>query len=200
MSNENQALWYVVHTYSGYENKVVENIQRLVEYRSLQDLIFETKIPTEIVVDTQEEADDYVDSFEPEYDDDGNEVVKAPKEAKPKEHKLFPSYVLVKMIMNDDTWHVIRNIRGVTGFVGPGSKPVPLTEAEVEALGVDVRVRKTEIAVGDRVMIVSGLFVGAEAVVNEIDEASGKIKVTAVVNGREANIELGIKEVEPEKA
>ena len=103
------------------------------------------------------------------------------------------------MIMNDDTWHVIRNIRGVTGFVGPGSRPVPLTEAEVEALGVDVRVRKAEIAVGDRVMIVSDLFVGSAAVVNEIDEASGRIKVTAVVSGRETNLELGIKEVEPEK-
>ncbi len=196
MSNENKGLWYVVHTYSGYENKVAENIERLVSYRGLQDLIFETRIPTEIVVDTQEEADDYLDSLEPEYDDDGNEIKKAPKEVKPKEHKMFPSYVLVKMVMNDDTWHVVRNIRGVTGFVGPGSRPVPLTEAEVEALGVDVRIREAAYNVGDSVMVVAGLFAGSVATVKEIDAAANRIKVTALVGGRETVVELGANEVE----
>ena len=166
MTNEAQALWYVVHTYSGYENKVAENIQRLVEYRGLQNLIFETRIPTEIVVDSQEEADDYLYSMgEPEYDDDGNEIKKAPKEKKPTEHKMFPSYVLVKMVMNDESWHVIRNIRGVTGFVGPGSRPVPLTEEEVAALGVDVRVRQAAYDVGDSVIVVSGFLAGSIATV-----------------------------------
>ena len=199
MSNEAQALWYVVHTYSGYENKVAENIERLVEYRGLQNLIFETKIPTEIVVDTQEEADDYLDSLEnePEYDDDGNEVKKAPKEKQPTEHKMFPSYVLVKMIMNDESWHVVRNIRGVTGFVGPGSRPVPLTEAEVAALGVDVRVRESAYNVGDSVIVVAGFLAGSVATVKEIDTASGRIKVAALIGGKETNVEMNANEVEP---
>ena len=200
MTNEAQALWYVVHTYSGYENKVAENIQRLVEYRGLQDLIFETRIPTEIVVDSQEEADDYLYSMgEPEYDDDGNEIKKAPKEKKPTEHKMFPSYVLVKMIMNDESWHVIRNIRGVTGFVGLGSRPVPLTEEEVAALGVDVRVRQAAYDVGDSVIVVSGFLAGSIATVKEIDSASGRIKVAALINGRETNVEMNANEVEPLK-
>lgn len=202
MSNEEQALWYVVHTYSGYENKVAENIRRLVDYRGLENLIFETRIPTEIVVDTQEEADDYLFSAseeEPEYDDDGNEIVKAPKEKKPTEHKMFPSYVLVKMIMNDESWHVIRNIRGVTGFVGPGSRPVPLTEQEVAALGVDVRVRESAYNVGDSVIVVAGFLAGSIATVKEIDAAAGRIKVTAIINGKETNVEMNANEVEPLK-
>lgn len=202
MSNEEQALWYVVHTYSGYENKVAENIRRLVDYRGLENLIFETRIPTEIVVDTQEEADDYLFSAseeEPEYDDDGNEIVKAPKEKKPTEHKIFPSYVLVKMIMNDESWHVIRNIRGVTGFVGPGSRPVPLTEQEVAALGVDVRVRESAYNVGDSVIVVAGFLAGSIATVKEIDAAAGRIKVTAIINGKETNVEMNANEVEPLK-
>ena len=199
MSNEAQALWYVVHTYSGYENKVAENIERLVEYRGLQDLIFETRIPTEIVVDSQEEADDYLDSMNVEYDDDGNEIKKAPKEKKPTEHKMFPSYVLVKMIMNDESWHVVRNIRGVTGFVGPGSRPVPLTEAEVAALGVDVRVREAAYNVGDSVIVVAGFLAGSIATVKEIDQNTGRIKVAALINGRETNVEMNANEVEPLK-
>ena len=198
MSNEAQALWYVVHTYSGYENKVAENIERLVEYRGLQSLIFETRIPTEIVVDSQEEADDYLSSSaEPEYDDDGNEIKKAPKEKKPTEHKMFPSYVLVKMVMNDESWHVVRNIRGVTGFVGPGSRPVPLTEAEVAALGVDVRVREAAYSVGDSVIVVAGFLAGSVATVKEINNETGRIKVAALIGGKETNVEMNANEVEP---
>ena len=216
MSNEAQALWYVVHTYSGYENKVAENIKRMVESRNLGDLIFETRIPTEIVVDTQEEADDYLDPAE----DDGEEVSeddyfddededdesgeakkrrKKTKEKKPTEHKMFPSYVLVKMIMNDESWHVVRNIRGVTGFVGPGSKPVPLTDDEASALGVDVRVRKPEYTVGDSVIVVAGFLAGSIATVKEIDEAAGRIKVAALINGKETNVDMSASEVEPLK-
>ena len=216
MSNEAQALWYVVHTYSGYENKVAENIKRMVESRNLGDLIFETRIPTEIVVDTQEEADDYLDPaeddgeevseddyFDGEDEDDESGEAKKRKtmtqEKKPTEHKMFPSYVLVKMIMNDESWHVVRNIRGVTGFVGPGSKPVPLTDDEVSALGVDVRVRKPEYTVGDSVIVVAGFLAGSIATVKEIDEAAGRIKVAALINGKETNVDMSASEVEPLK-
>ena len=109
-----EAKWYVAHTYSGYENKVKANIDKTIENRHLEDQIFEVRVPLEEVVEVK------------------NGVKKTTMK------KLFPGYVLVNMIMNDDTWYVVRNTRGVTGFVGPGSKPVPLTEREVEALGVEV--------------------------------------------------------------
>lgn len=106
LQNETTPLWYVIHTYSGYENKVATNIEKIVENRGLQNMIFDVRIPTETVVEKTE------------------------KEEKEIERKLFPSYVLVKMVMNDESWHIIRNTTGVTGFVGPGSRPVPLTEEE----------------------------------------------------------------------
>lgn len=109
----NEALWYVVHTYSGYENKVATDLQTMVDNRRLQDLICDIKVPTEMV---------------PEIKDGKEHMV---------ERKLFPGYVLVKMIMNDDTWYVVRNTRGCTGFVGPASKPVPLSPEEVEKMGVE---------------------------------------------------------------
>lgn len=210
MSNEQAALWYVIHTYSGYENKVAANIQRMVETRGLENLIFETRIPTEILVDSEEEADayrggdDYIDEPERDANDEDAEdaeekASKKAKTAKPTEHKLFPSYVLVKMIMNDETWHIVRNIRGVTGFVGPGSKPVPLTDKEVEALGVEIHVRGPAFAVGDSVMVVAGLIAGSVATVEAIDEAAGRIKITANIGGRETAVELDANEVEPLK-
>lgn len=205
MSNESQALWYVVHTYSGYENKVADNINRFIENHGFGNVIFETRIPTEIVVDSQEEADEYLESLEDTdlLDEDEKAALekKKSKEKKPVEHKLFPSYVLVKMIMNDESWHIIRNIRGVTGFVGPGSRPVPLTEAEVAALGVDteVRVREMQYAVGDSVIVVAGFLAGSIATVREIDEENGRIKVTALIAGKETNIEMNASEVEPLK-
>ena len=122
------AKWYVVHTYSGYENKVATSIENAVENRKLHDLIQEVRVPTETVVEIK--------------DDKKREV----------ERKLFPSYVLVKMIMTDDSWYVVRNIRGVTGFVGPGSKPVPLTDEEVARLGVDTGKVEVNFAVGDSVL------------------------------------------------
>ena len=212
MSNEQAALWYVIHTYSGYENKVAANIERMVETRGLENLIFETRIPTEILVDSEEEADeyrkgdDYVDEDDVSEADKGDDytddedIAKKRKTGKPTEHKLFPSYVLVKMIMNDETWHIGRNIRGVTGFVGPGSKPVPLTEREVEALGVEVHVRKPAYAVGDSVMVVAGLIAGSIATVEEIDESTGRIKIKANIGGRETAVELDANEVEPLKS
>lgn len=208
MSNEAKALWYVIHTYSGYENKVAANIQRMIETRGLQDLIFETRIPTEIVMagePDEDEDEEYEEESASLYDfDDENETESKPKkrvkrEKKEQEHKLFPSYVLVKMVMNDETWHVVRNIRGCTGFVGPGSKPVPLTDKEVEALGVEVRVRKLAYAVGDSVMVVAGFLAGALATVKEIHEDTGRIKVDANIDGREAVVELNMSDVEPVK-
>lgn len=198
MSNE-AALWYVIHTYSGYENKVAENIQRMVETRGLENLIFETRIPTEIVVDSEEEADDYINSAK-SGDEENSEDQASKKEKKPVEHKLFPSYVLIKMVMNDATWHIVRNIRGVTGFVGPGSKPVPLTDKEVEALGVEVRVKERAYSVGDSVMVVAGFIAGSIATVDEINEATGRIKITANIGGRETAVELDANEVEPLKS
>lgn len=129
----NEALWYVVHTYSGYENKVATDLQTMVENRRLQDLICDIKVPTEMV---------------PEIKDGKERMV---------EHKLFPGYVLVKMVMNDDTWYVVRNTRGCTGFVGPASKPVPLTAEEVEKMGVEKAAPLTvDFKVGDTVQITAG--------------------------------------------
>ena len=209
MSNE-MAQWYVIHTYSGYENKVAANIQKMIEMRGLENLIFETRIPTEVLVESEQDADEYLinaafedetESTEDDEDDAGSEKAKKrKKDQKPVEHKLFPSYVLIKMIMNDETWHIVRNIRGVTGFVGPGSKPVPLTEKEVEALGVEVRVRKPSYAVGDSVMVVAGFIAGSVATVNEINEATGRIKITANIGGRETVVEMAANEVEPLKS
>ena len=188
----------MIHTYSGYENKVAANIQRMVETRGLENLIFETRIPTEILVDSEEEADEYRKGDD--YTDDEGNAPKKRKTGKPMEHKRFPSYVLVKMIMNDETWHIVRNIRGVTGFVGPGSKPVPLTDREVEALGVEVHVRKPAYEVGDSVRVVAGLIAGSIATVEEIDESTGRIKIKANIGGRETAVELDANEVEPLKS
>ena len=127
-----EAKWYVVHTYSGYENKVKEDLEKTVENRSLQDLILEVKYPTEEVVEMK---------------DSKRKVV---------QRKLFPGYVMVKMIMNDNTWYVVRNTRGVTGFVGPGSKPIPLSDEEVTAMGVEHIPIELDIVVGESVRVVSG--------------------------------------------
>ena len=168
-----EARWYVVHTYSGYENKVAENIKKAVENRQLHDLISEVLVPTETVKEIK--------------DNKAREV----------ERKIFPSYVLVKMIMTDDSWYVVRNIRGVTGFVGPGSKPVPLTEKEVEALGVDRGQIEVTYSVGDSVRIIDGYLDGFIGVVDEIDMEREVVKVTVSMFGRETPAELEIGQVSP---
>lgn len=126
--------WYVVHTYSGYENKVMTNLVKIVENRGLGHLIFDVKVPVETVVEKKGDAEKEVES------------------------KIFPGYVLVKMIMTEESWHVVRNITGVTGFVGPGSRPTPLLDSEVEALGIDEKKVKFMLSVGDEVKIDGGLF------------------------------------------
>lgn len=168
-----EAKWYVVHTYSGYENKVATNIEKAVENRKLHDLIGEVLVPTETVKEIK--------------DNKAREV----------ERKIFPGYVLVKMIMTDDSWYVVRNIRGVTGFVGPGSKPVPLTEKEVEALGVGREQVEVNYGAGDSVRIIEGYLDGFIGVVDEIDKERGTVKVTVSMFGRETPVELELGQVSP---
>ena len=165
------ARWYVVHTYSGYENKVAQNIEKIVENRGLRDQILDVKVPTGIFTEMK--------------DDKKVEV----------ERKLFPGYVLIKMVMNEDTWYIARNTRGVTGFVGPGSKPVPLTEAEVEALGVEVREVEVSYSEGDTVKVIDGSFEGFTGKVSEISKERGKVSVLITMMGRETPVEFDLDQV-----
>ena len=165
------AKWYVVHTYSGYENKVATSIENAVENRKLHDLIQEVRVPTETVVEIK--------------DDKKREV----------ERKLFPSYVLVKMIMTDDSWYVVRNIRGVTGFVGPGSKPVPLTDEEVARLGVDTGKVEVNFAVGDSVSVVSGYLDGFIGTVEALDPEKNSVRVVVSMMGKDVPVELELGQV-----
>ena len=162
-----QARWYVVHTYSGYENKVAATIQKTVDNRGLEDLIADVRVPMETVK---------------EYKDDNT--------VKEVERKLFPGYVLIKMRMTDESWYIVRNTRGVTSFVGPGSKPVALTEDEVAALGVEKIEIKLSYEVGDSVKVIDGPLEGFVGVVDEIDFAQKAVKVTVSMFGRETPVEL----------
>ncbi len=164
--------WYVIHTYSGYENKVAQNIEKVVENQGFQDLIFEVRVPTETVV---------------EYKDDKKREV---------ERKIFPGYVLVKMILTDDSWYVVRNIRGVTGFVGPGSKPIPLTEKEIEDLGVEMKTVEVDYQVGNNVKIIHGPLEGFIGKVEELDVDKDKVSVTVSMFGRDTLVELQLGQVE----
>ncbi len=168
-----EAKWYVVHTYSGYENKVASNLATTVENRHLEDWIKEISVPTETVVEIGK-------------DNKKKEV----------ERKLFPGYVLVKMVMTDDSWFVVRNIRGCTGFVGPNGKPVPLTEAEIASLGVEKKEIEIAYAVGDTVRIVAGPLEGFSGKVDEIDREQGKTRVTVSMFGRETPVELELGQAE----
>ena len=167
------ANWYVVHTYSGYENTVKATIEKYVENRNMHELIHEISIPLETVT---------------EITDNG------PKEV---ERKVFPGYVLVKMVMNDETWHVVRNIRGVTGFLGEGNKAIPLSEADVAALGVEKREVVVSYELGDTVRITDGALESFLGTVDEIDLDSGKVRVVVSMFGRETPVELELDQVEP---
>ncbi len=171
LPQESTPLWYVVHTYSGYENKVATNIEKIVENRGLEDLILAVNVPVEKVIETTDKGEKEI------------------------ERKLFPSYVLVKMVMNDETWHIIRNTTGVTGFVGPGSRPVPLTDEEVERMGVEVRTIEIKFAVGDSVRITDGPLSGFIGLVEEISADLKKVKVSASLFGRETKVELNSNQV-----
>lgn len=167
-----QARWYVVHTFSGYENKVATNLETMVENRKLQDWIHEIRVPTELVSETK--------------DGKTREV----------ERKIFPGYVLVKMVMTDDSWYVVRNTRGCTGFVGPNGKPVPLTDEEVAALGVERHEVSIDYQVGDTVRIVDGPLENFSGVVDAIDVEKNKVHVTISMFGRETPVELELNQAE----
>ena len=166
------ARWYVVHTYSGYENKVASNLETTVENRQLHDLIQEIRVPTETVTEVK--------------DGKQREV----------ERKIFPGYVLVKMVMTDESWYIVRNIRGCTGFVGPSSKPIPLTDAEVARLGVESREVEVSYAIGDSVQIIDGPMEGFVGTVEKLDAEKNSVRVMVSMFGRETPVELELNQVE----
>ena len=165
--------WYVVHTYSGYENKVKANIEKTIENRKLQDQIFEVRVPLQDVIEMKGGVKKNVSK------------------------KMFPGYVLVNMIMNDDTWYVIRNTRGVTGFVGPGSEPVPLTEAEMRNLGISGNEEEIQIdvEVGDLIEVISGAWEGRESVVRDINLNKQTVTIELDMFGRETSVEIGFSDI-----
>lgn len=158
--------WYVVHTYSGYENKVKANLEKTVENNGLEDLIHEVKVPVEEVV----------------------EIKNGKKRIVPR--KIYPGYVLVKMQMTDDSWYVVRNTRGVTGFVGPGSKPIPLSEQEIASMGVDAPPVRWDLAIGEEVHIMDGPLESFIGKVEDIDTVTQKVRVLVSMFGRDTTVEL----------
>lgn len=168
-----EARWYVIHTYSGYENKVASNLMTTAENRGMQDMILEVKVPTETVTEIK--------------DDKTKEV----------ERKLYPGYVFVKMIYTDETWYIVRNVRGCTGFVGPSSKPIPLTEAEVYRMGVETRVVEVSYDVGDSVRIIDGPLEDFIGTVEELNTDKNYVRVIVSMFGRETPVELELNQAEP---
>ena len=168
-----EAKWYVVHTYSGYENKVKANIEKAIENRHLEDLIFEVKVPMEDVVEVK------------------NGVKKQVQK------KLFPGYVLVNMIMDDDTWYVVRNTRGVTGFVGPGSKPVPISEAEMARLTSSGETQKVvmDVNVGDQVQLIRGAWADTTGIVSAVNQQKQTVTIPVELFGRSTPVEISFSDV-----
>ena len=166
-----EAKWYVVHTYSGYENKVKANIDKTIENRHLEDQILEVRVPMQDVVELK------------------NGVQKATQK------KMFPGYVLIHMIMNDDTWYVVRNTRGVTGFVGPGSKPVPLTDAEMAPLGIQRDDIVVDFEVGDTIQVIAGAWADTVGVIQTINVQKQRLTINVELFGRETPVEISFAEV-----
>ena len=166
-----EAQWYVVHTYSGYENKVKVDIEKTIENRGLQDQILEVSVPLEEVIELKNGAQKQV------------------------ERKMFPGYVLIHMIMNDDTWYVVRNTRGVTGFVGPGSKPVPLSEEGMMSLGFKTPDVVVDFAVGDTVVVTAGAWKDTVGVIRTVNESKQSITINVEMFGRETPVELSFSEI-----
>ena len=164
--------WYVVHTYSGYENKVKANIEKTIENRHLEDQILEVRVPMEEVVEVKNGTK--------------KQVLR----------KLFPGYVLINMIMNDDTWYVVRNTRGVTGFVGPGSKPVPLTDEEMASMGLKVDAPNAPFSIGDSVIVKSGVWEDTTGIVRQIDHQNRMVTINIDMFGRETPVEISFNDVE----
>ena len=166
------AKWYVIHTFSGYEKKVQANLEKSVENRGLEDQILDIRVPMEEVLEQKN------------------------NEQKAVMRKVFPGYVMVKMIMTDESWYVIRNTRGVTGFVGPGSKPVPLTEDEVYSMGIERKSVTIDFAVGDSVRVCEGPLADFVGVVKEIDMETQLVRVVVSMFGRETPVELEFSQIE----
>ena len=166
-----EAKWYVVHTYSGYENKVKVDIEKTIENRGLQDQILEVSVPMQDMIEVKNGVN--------------KQVAK----------KMFPGYVLINMVMNDDTWYVVRNTRGVTGFVGPGSKPVPLTEEEMASLGFKAVGVAVDFVVGDAVVVTAGAWKDTVGVIKSINEAKQTLTINVEMFGRETPVELSFAEV-----
>ena len=170
------AKWYVIHTYSGYENAVKTSIEKFVTGRNMEDMILRMEIPMETVTEVTDSG--------------------ATKEV---ERKVFPGYVLIKMVMTDDTWHLVRNVRGVTGFVGSANKAIPLTEEEVLAMGMEKHEIIVKYAVGDHVRIVDGPLSTFTGVVEEIEPEKNRVSVMVSMFGRETPVELELDQVEVQK-
>ena len=166
-----EASWYVVHTYSGYENKVKANIEKTIENRHLEDQILEVRVPMQDVVELKDGASRSV------------------------QKKMFPGYVLINMIMNDDTWYVVRNTRGVTGFVGPGSKPVPLTEEEMRPLGIHSESVQIDFAEGDSVVVIGGGWKDTVGVIQSINDNKQSATINVDLFGRETPVEISFTEI-----
>lgn len=163
--------WYVVHTYSGYENKVKADLEKTIENRKLHDQILEVAVPMQDVVEIK------------------NGVKKATQK------KMFPGYVLINMVMNDDTWYVVRNTRGVTGFVGPGSKPVPLAPEEMQHMGIRDGELVVEFGIGDSVTVISGVWEGTVGMIKAINQGKQSVTIHVDMFGRETPVELNFVEV-----
>ena len=168
---DTEARWYVAHTYSGYENKVKADIENTIVNRNLQDQILEVYVPMQ------------------EVDREGKDSKKLVQQ------KMFPAYVLIKMFMNDDTWYVVRNTRGVTGFVGPGSKPVPLTDEEVASMGLMSSVAEAPFSIGDSVIVTSGIWEDTVGIVRQIDLKNKTVTINIDMFGRETPTELSFNDV-----
>ena len=166
-----EAKWYVAHTYSGYENKVKADLDKTIVNRELQEQILEVRVPMQEVVEVKNGT------------------------RKTVQKKLFPGYVLVNMVMNDETWYVVRNTRGVTGFVGPGSKPVPLTEAEMKPLGIKTENVTIDFVEGDTIVVVAGAWKDTVGKVQRIDNGKQTATINVELFGRETPVEIGFEEV-----
>ena len=166
-----EAKWYVVHTYSGYENKVKANIEKTIENRHLEDQILEVRVPLQEVVEMRNGA------------------------AKQVQKKMFPGYVLLNMVMNDDTWYVVRNTRGVTGFVGPGSKPVPLTEEEMLPLGIKNDDIQVDFAEGDMVVVTAGAWKDTTGVISALSTQKQTVTINVELFGRETPVEISFADI-----
>ena len=166
-----EAQWYVAHTYSGYENRVKANIDKAVENRHLEDQILEVRVPMQDVVELKNGARKNVSK------------------------KMFPGYVLINMVMNDDTWYVVRNTRGVTGFVGPGSKPVPLTDTEMRSLGIRTDRIEVNYGEGDTVVVLAGVWKDTVGVIRSMNPNKQVVTITVNLFGRETPVEVSFADI-----